>query len=63
MTSTVAFDMAMIHRAFRNELHNIPALIAAVRDGDVQRATVIDPRTCLDSWTYIWTTKNVTLFR
>jgi hypothetical protein len=42
MTSTVTFDMAMVHRAFRNELHNIPALIDAVRDGDTQRAAVVD---------------------
>jgi hypothetical protein len=34
--------MAMVHRAFRNELHNLPALIGAVRDGDAQRAAVID---------------------
>ncbi|WP_319434512.1 hemerythrin domain-containing protein [Mycobacterium sp. RTGN5] len=42
MTSTVAFDMPMVHRAFRNELHNIPALISAVCDGDAKRATVVD---------------------
>ncbi len=39
--STVAFDMAMVHRAFRNELHNMPALIAAVDAGDARRAAVV----------------------
>jgi Hemerythrin HHE cation binding domain len=40
-SSTVAFDMAMVHRAFRNELHSIPALIRAVGVGDAQRAAVV----------------------
>jgi hypothetical protein len=25
MTSTAAFEMATVHRAFRNELHGVPA--------------------------------------
>jgi hemerythrin-like domain-containing protein len=41
MTSTVDFDMAMVHRVFRNELHNLPALIGAVHHGDARRAAAI----------------------
>jgi hemerythrin HHE cation binding domain-containing protein len=42
MTSTAAFDMAMVHRAFRNELHKLPGLISAVRDEDSQRAAAVN---------------------
>lgn len=42
MTSTVAFDMPVVHRAFRNELHSIPDLIGAVRDGDATRAATVN---------------------
>jgi hypothetical protein len=31
MTSTAAFEMAMVHRFFRNELHGVPELINSVR--------------------------------
>jgi hypothetical protein len=41
-TSTVAFDMAMVHRAFRNELHGLPELISGVDGGDAKRAAVVN---------------------
>lgn len=42
MTSTPAFEMAMVHRAFRNELHGFPALINSVHAEDVKRAAVVN---------------------
>ena len=42
MTSTAAFDMAMVHRVFRNELHGVPELIDGVRAGDAKRAAVVN---------------------
>lgn len=42
MTSTAAFDMAMVHRALRNELHRVPELIDGVHAGDAKRAAVIN---------------------
>jgi iron-sulfur cluster repair protein YtfE (RIC family) len=41
-TSTSAFDMAMVHRAFRNELRSLPELIRSVHDGDAKRAAVVN---------------------
>jgi hypothetical protein len=41
MTSAAAFDMAMVHRTLRNELHGVPELINGVRAGDAQRAAVV----------------------
>jgi hemerythrin-like domain-containing protein len=41
-TSTAAFDMAIVHRAFRNELHGLPELISAVRGGEAKRAAVVN---------------------
>ena len=34
--------MAMVHRAFRNELHGVPALINSVRAEDAKRAAVVN---------------------
>ena len=42
MTSTAAFDMTMVHRALRDELHGVPALIDGVRAGDAKRAAVVN---------------------
>lgn len=42
MTSTAAFEMAMVHRFFRNELHGVPELINGVRAGDAKRAAVVN---------------------
>ncbi len=42
MTSTAAFEMAMVHRAFRNELHGVPALINSVHAEDAKRAAVVN---------------------
>jgi hypothetical protein len=42
MQSTAAFDMAMVHRAFRNELHGVPDLINGVRAGDAKRAGAVN---------------------
>jgi Hemerythrin HHE cation binding domain len=42
MTSTAAFEMAMVHRFFRNELHRVPGLINGVGAGDVKRAAVVN---------------------
>jgi hypothetical protein len=42
MTSTAAFEMAMVHRAFRNELHGFPELINGVGAGDAKRAAVVN---------------------
>ncbi|OBK78752.1 hemerythrin domain-containing protein [Mycobacterium sp. 1274761.0] len=42
MTSPAAFEMAIVHRAFRNELHRLPELIDCVREGDARRAAVVD---------------------
>ena len=38
---TDAFDMAVAHRAFRNELHNAPGLVGDVAHGDTARAAVV----------------------
>jgi hypothetical protein len=42
MTSTAAFEMAMVHRFFRNELRGVPELINGVRAGDAKRAAVVN---------------------
>lgn len=42
MTSTAAFEMAMVHRVFRNELHGVPELINGVGAGDAKRAAVVN---------------------
>lgn len=42
MTSTAAFEMAMVHRAFRNELHGVTALINSVRAEDAKGAAVVN---------------------
>lgn len=36
-----AFEMALVHRTFRDELANAPSLIRAVKTGDVRRARVV----------------------
>jgi hemerythrin-like domain-containing protein len=36
-----AHDMALVHRVFRREFHDLPALIATVRAGDTARAKVV----------------------
>jgi hypothetical protein len=36
-----AQDMALVHRVFRREFHDLPALIAAVPAGDTARAKVV----------------------
>lgn len=38
---TDAFDMAVAHRVFRNELHNMPRLIGEVEAGDTARSSVV----------------------
>ncbi|HVO27179.1 MAG TPA: hemerythrin domain-containing protein [Candidatus Margulisiibacteriota bacterium] len=42
MTSTAAFEMAMVHRVFRKDLHGVPGLINSVRAGDAKRAAVVN---------------------
>ncbi len=41
-TSTAAFEMAIVHRAFRTELHRLPELTSRVRAGDAERAAVVN---------------------
>jgi hypothetical protein len=41
MATTAAFEMAMVHRALRNELHGVPELINGVGAGDAKRAAVV----------------------
>jgi hypothetical protein len=36
-----AFDMLLVHEVFRNELHDIPALIRGVPPREVKRSTVV----------------------
>jgi iron-sulfur cluster repair protein YtfE (RIC family) len=38
---TDAFDMAIVHRVFRNELHNGPGLVRAVKAGDTKRSAIV----------------------
>jgi iron-sulfur cluster repair protein YtfE (RIC family) len=38
---TDAFDMAIVHRAFRNELHNAPGLVRDVEASDNARSAVV----------------------
>jgi hemerythrin-like domain-containing protein len=38
---TDAFDMAIVHRVFRNELHNAPKLIRDVNAGDRRRSAIV----------------------
>jgi hemerythrin-like domain-containing protein len=38
---TDAFDMAIVHRAFRRELDNAPGLVRDVADGDTARSAVV----------------------
>jgi iron-sulfur cluster repair protein YtfE (RIC family) len=38
---TDAFDMAIVHRAFRTELHNAPGLVRDVDPGDTVRSAVV----------------------
>lgn len=42
MTTTAAFEMAVVHRAFRDGLHDLPDLINDVAAGDVKRAAVVN---------------------
>ncbi|OBJ53421.1 hemerythrin domain-containing protein [Mycobacterium sp. 1423905.2] len=42
MTSTAAFEMAMVHRALRTELHRVPNLIDDVGAGEAKRAAVVN---------------------
>jgi hypothetical protein len=42
MTSNAAFEMALVHRVFRSELHGFPDLINGVGAGDVKRAAVVN---------------------
>ncbi|MDT5011278.1 MAG: hypothetical protein QOH57_2895 [Mycobacterium sp.] len=42
MNSTAAFEMAMVHRVFRIELHGVPELINGVNAGDAKRAAVVN---------------------
>ena len=42
MTSTAAFEMAMVHRFFRYELHGVLELISGVNAGDAKRAAVVN---------------------
>jgi hemerythrin-like domain-containing protein len=42
MTVSAAFEMAMIHRVFRTELHAVPELIDGVQPGDTKRAAIIN---------------------
>jgi Hemerythrin HHE cation binding domain len=39
--STDAFDMAIVHRVFRNELHNAPGLVRGVKAGDTKRSAIV----------------------
>lgn len=39
--STDAFDMAIVHRIFRNELHNAPGLVRGVKAGDTKRSAIV----------------------
>ena len=39
--ATDAFDMAIAHRVFRNELHNAPGLVGDVEAGDTARSAVV----------------------
>jgi hemerythrin-like domain-containing protein len=38
---TDAFDMAIVHRVFRNELHNAPTLVRDVKAGDTNRSAIV----------------------
>jgi len=38
---TDAFDMAIVHRVFRNELHNAPRLVREVKAGDTERSAIV----------------------
>jgi hemerythrin-like domain-containing protein len=38
---TDAFDMAIVHRVFRNELHNAPGLVRDVKAGDIKRSAIV----------------------
>jgi hypothetical protein len=38
---TDAFDMAVVHRVFRSELHNAPGLIRDVKAGDIERSAIV----------------------
>jgi hypothetical protein len=38
---TDAFEMAIAHRALRNQLHNAPALVRDVEAGDTARSTLV----------------------
>lgn len=38
---TDAFDMAIVHKVFRSELHDVPALIRGVMAGDTARSAVV----------------------
>lgn len=35
------FEMALVHRGFRRELHNAPGLVRGVTAGDSRRAAVV----------------------
>ncbi len=38
---TDAFEMAIVHRVFRNELRNAPGLIREVEAGDTERSAIV----------------------
>ena len=38
---TDAFDMAIVHRVFRSELHNAPRLVRDVKAGDTNRSAIV----------------------
>ena len=38
---TDAFDMAIVHRVFRTELHNAPELVRDVEAGDTKRSAIV----------------------
>jgi hemerythrin-like domain-containing protein len=38
---TDAFDMAIVHRVFRTELHNAPGLVRDVKAGDTKRSAIV----------------------
>jgi iron-sulfur cluster repair protein YtfE (RIC family) len=38
---TDAFDMAIVHRVFRTELHNAPVLVRDVKAGDTKRSAIV----------------------
>jgi Hemerythrin HHE cation binding domain len=40
-TPTDAFDMGIVHRVFRSELHNAPRLIRDVQPGDIERSAIV----------------------